>query len=97
MADQKQNLDCLLTDLAPVLRTLNGPEQLDDLAVLLQKGPLAFGYAASTVDREPDGPWVRVNLLVGLEGQNPDVYVPKRSLPVVPSVPSCASPLVARR
>jgi phospholipid/cholesterol/gamma-HCH transport system substrate-binding protein len=97
VADEKQNLDCLLTDLAPVLRTLNGPEQLEDLALTLQQGPLAFGYVANTVDRDPDGPWVRVNLLVGLEGEPAAVYVPKRSLPVVPSVPSCASPLVARR
>ncbi len=93
VADQKQNLDCLLTDLAPVLRTLAGPEQLDDLATMLQQGPLAFGYAAAAVDQEADGPWVRVNLLVPIEGQNAEAYVPPRSLPVVPSVPACASPL----
>jgi hypothetical protein len=52
---------------------------------------------ANTVDRDADGPWVRVNLLVDLLGDAPDVYVPKRSLPVVPSVPTCASPLVASR
>ena len=39
VADQKQNLDCLLTDLAPVLRTLNGPDQLEDLAVTPAAGP----------------------------------------------------------
>jgi hypothetical protein len=38
---------------------------------------------------------VRVNLLVGAEGENADVYIPKRSLPVVPTVPACASPLTA--
>jgi phospholipid/cholesterol/gamma-HCH transport system substrate-binding protein len=95
VADQKRNLDCLLTDLAPVISTLAGPDRLNDLAVTLQQGPLAFGYAAATVDREADGPWVRVNLLVGAEGENPEVYVPKRSLPVVPTVPACASPLTA--
>jgi phospholipid/cholesterol/gamma-HCH transport system substrate-binding protein len=95
VADQKQNLDCLLTDLAPVLRTLNGPEQLDDLATLLQQGPLGFGYAAAAVDPEPDGTWVRVNLLVPLEGQNAEAFVPPRSLPVVPSVAACNSPLRA--
>jgi phospholipid/cholesterol/gamma-HCH transport system substrate-binding protein len=95
VSDQKRNLDCLLTDLAPVLRTLNGPAPLEDLALTLEQGPLAFGYAAAAVDREADGPWVRVNLMVPLEGQNPAVYVPKRSLPVVPTVPACDSPLVA--
>ncbi len=95
VADQKQNLDCLLTDLTPVLRTLAQPEQLEDLALTLQQGPLAFGYAAAAVDQEPDGAWVRINLLTGAEGENPEVYVPKRSLPVVPSVPACASPLTA--
>ena len=93
VADQKRNLDCLLTDLAPVLRTLAGPEELEDLALTLQQGPLAFGYVANTVDQEADGPWVRVNLIVGAEGTPPDVYVPKRTLPVVPSVPACASTL----
>lgn len=95
VADQKRNLDCLLTDLAPVIRRLAGPDQLEQLALTLEQGPLAFGYAAATVDREADGPWVRVNLLVEVAGENPDVYVPKRSLPVVPSVPACASPLRA--
>jgi phospholipid/cholesterol/gamma-HCH transport system substrate-binding protein len=95
VADQKRNLDCLLTDLAPVIRTLASSERLEDLALTLQQGPLGFGYAAATVDREADGPWVRVNLLVGAEGENADVYIPKRSLPVVPTVPACASPLTA--
>ena len=93
VADQKRNLDCLLTDLTPILRTLNGPEQLGDLAQVLEKGPLAFGYAAAAVDHEADGPWVRINLLVTTEGQSPAVYTPPRTLPVVPSVPACASPL----
>jgi phospholipid/cholesterol/gamma-HCH transport system substrate-binding protein len=95
VADQKRNLDCLLTDLAPVIRTLAGPDQLEDVALTLQQGPLGFGYAAATVDREADGPWVRVNLLVGAEGENAEAYVPKRSLPVVPTVPACGSPLTA--
>lgn len=91
VADQKRNLDCLLTDLTPILQRLAAPEQLEDLALTLEQGPLAFGYAAAAVDREADGPWVRINLLTGVEGENPEVYVPKRSLPVVPSVPACAS------
>lgn len=95
VADQKRNLDCLLTDLAPVLRAVSTPAQADNLAQLLQNGPLAFGYVAATVDQEADGPWVRVNLISGEGGENPDVYVPPRSLPVVPSVSPCASVLAA--
>ncbi len=95
VADQKRNLDCLLTDLAPVLRTLAGPEQVDDLALTLQQSPLAFGLVAATVDHEADGPWVRVNLVAPVDGEDPDVYVPPKSLPVVPSVAPCASTLSA--
>ena len=93
VADQKQNLDCLLTDLAPVLRTLAEPAQLDSLARTLERSPLAFGLVAAALDHEADGAWARVNLLAGVEGEPPAVYVPPRGLPVVPSVPACASTL----
>ncbi len=95
VADQKKNLDCLLGDLAPIARTLAQPAQLDDLAKTLQDGPLAFGYAVAAVDQEADGPWVRINLIVPADAPPPPVYVPKKSLPVVPSVPACASALTA--
>lgn len=95
VADQKQNLDCLLTDLDPILRTLAGPDQLDQLSHLLARGPLAFGYAAAAIDQEADGPWVRVNLLAEVTGEPSEQYVPPRSLPAVPTVPACDSPLVA--
>jgi phospholipid/cholesterol/gamma-HCH transport system substrate-binding protein len=95
VADQKRNLDCLLTDLTPVLRTLAQPDQLGDLAQTLQNGPLAFGYVAAAVDHEADGPWVRINLIVPADVSTPPVYVPKKTLPVVPSVPACASALAA--
>ena len=91
VADQKRNLDCLLTDLAPVLQTINADQQLSDLALTLQQGPLAFGYVASTVQQEADGPWVRINLVVPTDGTNPKAYVPPKSLPVVPTVAPCAS------
>lgn len=93
VADQKRNLDCLLTDMAPILRTLNTDQSLSDLAQTLQNGPLAFGYVASTVQQEADGPWVRINLVVPTDGDNPDVYVPPKGLPVVPTVAPCASTL----
>jgi phospholipid/cholesterol/gamma-HCH transport system substrate-binding protein len=95
VADQKQNLDCLLTDLDPVLRTMAAPEQLANLSDLLRLGPLAFSYAASTVDQEADGPWVRINLTVPVGGADPNVYVPPRTLPVVPSIPACDSTMAA--
>jgi phospholipid/cholesterol/gamma-HCH transport system substrate-binding protein len=93
VSDQKQNLDCLLTDLAPVLRTLSEPAQLSSLAGVLDRSPLAFGLVAAALDHEADGPWARVNLLATTEGEQPAVYIPPRSLPVVPSVPACASSL----
>jgi phospholipid/cholesterol/gamma-HCH transport system substrate-binding protein len=93
VADQKKNLDCLLTDLTPVLRSFGAPGQVANLSELLQKGPLAFGYVAAAVDQEADGPWVRINLVVPVGGQDPVVYVPKKSLPVVPSVAGCVSTL----
>lgn len=93
VADQKRNLDCLLTDLAPVLRAFGAPQQVDNLAQTLENGPLAFGYVAAAVDQEADGPWVRVNLIAPVGGQDPAVYVPKKTLPVVPSIPACGSTL----
>lgn len=93
VADQKRNLDCLLTDLAPVLRTLNQSDNLSNLEETLIKGPTAFGYAAMATDQEADGRWVRVNLLVEAGGELSDAYVPPKTLPVVPSVPACASTL----
>lgn len=95
VADKKQQLDCLLRDLTPVLQTLNGPDQVEDLVQTIENGPLAFGYVASTVDWEADGPWVRVNLITGEGGDDPKVYVPPLTLPVVPTVAACASTLTA--
>lgn len=95
VADQKANLDCLLSDLDPILRTLAGPDQLDQLSHVLARGPLAFGLTAATIDQEADGPWVRVNLLVEPSGEPAEQYIPPRSLPAVPTVPACDSPLVA--
>lgn len=92
VADQKRNLDCLLTDLAPLTRTLATDEQLAGLAQLLEQAPEAFGYTAAAVDHEADGDWVRVNLLTE-PTSNPEVYVPRKTLPVVPSIPACASEL----
>jgi phospholipid/cholesterol/gamma-HCH transport system substrate-binding protein len=94
VADQKKNLDCLLHDLAPVIATLGGEEPLHDLAVTIQNGPTGFGYVAAAVDHEADGPWVRVNLTVPVPpAPEPPVYVPPKTLPVVPTVSPCLSGL----
>ena len=81
VADQKQNLDCLLTDLAPVLRMASSPEHLNDLRLLLEQGPTGFGYVFSAIDHEPDGPWIRVNLVLPVGGTDPKIYIaaPRRS------------------
>jgi phospholipid/cholesterol/gamma-HCH transport system substrate-binding protein len=92
VAEQKRNLDCLLTDLAPVLHVA-GAEHTQDLAVLLEHGPTGFGYIFSALDREPDGPWIRVNLQVPVALEAP-VYVPRKTLPVVPTISPCASTMV---
>lgn len=91
VADQKANLDCLLTDLAPVLRLAARPDHRVGLATLLEQGPQGFGYVFRSVDREPDGPWIRVNLALPVGGTEPQVYSPRRSLPVVPTISPCAS------
>ncbi len=91
VADQKANLDCLLTDLAPVLRLAATPDHRAGLATLLEKGPQGFGYVFQAVDREPDGPWIRVNLALPAGGTDPKIYTPRASLPVVPTISPCAS------
>jgi phospholipid/cholesterol/gamma-HCH transport system substrate-binding protein len=93
VADQKQNLDCLLTDLAPLLRMT--ATHTDDLSALLRDGPTGFGYIFSAIDREPDGPWIRVNLALPVGGTDPKIYSPRPTLPVVPTISPCSSTLQA--
>ncbi|HJR24612.1 MAG TPA: MCE family protein, partial [Acidimicrobiales bacterium] len=91
VADQKQNLDCLLGDLAPLLRMT--ATHTDDLSALLRDGPVGFGLIFSALDREPDGPWIRVNLALPVGGTDPKLYVPRATLPVVPTISPCSSTL----
>ncbi len=96
VADQKQNLDCLLHDLGHVITTLGGDGPLGDVAATIQNGPTGFGYVARSVDQEADGPWIRVNLIVPVPpAPDPPQYVPPKSLPVVPTVSACVSSLRA--
>jgi phospholipid/cholesterol/gamma-HCH transport system substrate-binding protein len=94
VAEEKQALDCILTDLAPLLTTAATGSRIESLETLLELGPTAFGYVFSAIDREPDGPWIRVNLLVPIDGEPPAVYAPRATLPVVPTISPCASTLV---
>jgi phospholipid/cholesterol/gamma-HCH transport system substrate-binding protein len=94
VAAQKQNLDCLLTDLAPILRTASSDARIDDLETLLRDGPRGFGLIFSALDRDPDGPWIRVHLELLTPGELAPVYSPPLTLPVVPTVSPCSSTLV---
>ena len=95
VADQKQNLDCLLTDLAPVLRMASSSQKLADLTSLLENGPIGFGYVYSAIDRDADGPWIRVNLVLPVGAAPPKQYSPRPTLPVPPTVTPCSSSLHA--
>lgn len=94
VSDQKQNLDCLFSDLEGVIRLAGSDAQLANLSRQLRDGPTAFGYMYNSLDEEADGTWIRVHLLVALEDPA-DVYVPPRQMPSVPAVPACDSDLVA--
>jgi phospholipid/cholesterol/gamma-HCH transport system substrate-binding protein len=89
VADEKQELDCILSDLTPLLQ--RAPSHLPSLETLLQLGPTGFGYVYNTIDREADGPWVRVNLLVEVGGEPAKIYDPRPSMPVVPTISPCLS------
>lgn len=93
VADQKRNLDCLLDDLGTVVSTLGQDGPVNDLLATIRNGPTGFGYVASAVDHEADGPWIRVNLTLPVGAPEAPVYVPHKTLPVVPTVAPCASTL----
>jgi phospholipid/cholesterol/gamma-HCH transport system substrate-binding protein len=95
VADQKRNLDCLLHDLGTVVRALGQDGPIADLQATIRNGPTGFGYVARSVDQEADGPWIRVNLIAPPTEPEPPVYIPPKSLPVVPTVSACASELAA--
>jgi phospholipid/cholesterol/gamma-HCH transport system substrate-binding protein len=94
VADQKQNLDCLLHDLGTVTARLGSDGPIEDVAATIRNGPTGFGYVAASVDQEADGPWIRVNLVLP-EPPVPEApqYVPPKTLPDVPTVSPCLSSL----
>jgi phospholipid/cholesterol/gamma-HCH transport system substrate-binding protein len=95
VADEKRNLDCLLTDLAPTIRLASSQQKLADLTSLLVNGPIGFGYVFDAVDHDPDGPWIRVDLVLPVGATPPKQYNPRPTLPVVPTISPCGSTLNA--
>lgn len=95
VADQKRNLDCMLHDLGTVVAALGQDGPINDLTATIRNGPTGFGYVARSVDHAADGPWIRVNLVLPAETPEPPLYIPPKSLPVVPTVSACASELAA--
>jgi hypothetical protein len=94
VADQKKNLDCLLHDLADVTTTLGSDSAIEDVAATIRNGPTGFGYVAASVDEEADGPWIRVNLIADVPpGEPAPEYIPRKTLPDVPTVSGCVSSL----
>lgn len=94
VADQKGNLDCVLTDLERLIATATTPERVADLRRTLDIAPVGYGAVFATRDVEPDGVWVRVGLITN--PQNPSrQYTPPEPIPAVPAVAPCSSNLVA--
>ena len=90
----KANLDCLLRDLEDVIDLSTSDRQLGNLRTLLRDAGPAFAGVWDSRDTEPDGVWVRVNLLFQTENPPPQ-YVPPRELPDVPDIEPCRSSLPA--
>jgi phospholipid/cholesterol/gamma-HCH transport system substrate-binding protein len=87
---EKGNLDCVLHDLADVIDVSSAGNRVARTGDLLGRGKQAFDDVFATRDTEPDGVWVRVNLLEDPTNPAPQ-YVPPKPLPAVPDVPACAS------
>jgi phospholipid/cholesterol/gamma-HCH transport system substrate-binding protein len=81
-------INCLLGDLVPVMHALGTPDRLANVADVLQTGPEGFGDLYSTIDNEPDGPWVRVNLDINLSSP-PQQFVPPKELPAIQPMVDC--------
>jgi phospholipid/cholesterol/gamma-HCH transport system substrate-binding protein len=92
--NQKGNLDCVLKALEVVVDETTSDARLDGLRTVLREGGPGFGTLEKAVDRDDEGLWVRVGLLVGPTNP-PKQYVPSRTLPDVQPVPDCASPLAS--
>lgn len=92
VSNEKANLDCTLRGLADVNRVAGAPANLAATSVLLAQGPAGFRTLEKTIDVEPDGPWVRVNLIAQV-GSPAGQYSQRLELPPVPTPSPCTSTL----
>lgn len=88
LEDERPAIDCLLGNLVPVMDTAATDRRLAELQRFLQTGPEGFGLLYSTIDREPDGPWARVNLTIHLDNP-PRQFVPAKPLPPIQPLAGC--------
>lgn len=92
VADQKGNLDCILTGLERLIVTASTPERVEDLRRFLAVAPSGLSRPFQARDVLPSGVWVRVGTL-----QNPNnpprQYVPPVPVPEPPVVQPCRSEL----
>jgi phospholipid/cholesterol/gamma-HCH transport system substrate-binding protein len=97
VADQKGNLDCDLKTLELVTDTATTPQRVAGLRALLRVGPVAFSRVWDARDVDTTGPfpgvWVRVGFVANSQYNKPPQFVPPKEVPLVKSVPECASPL----
>ena len=91
--DVKDDLDCVLHDLDDITQLAAEPENRENLAAILQRGPTGLGFVYAASEEEDDGLWIRVQLIVSIGGEPADQYIPPTELPAVPTVPPCVSTL----
>lgn len=88
VADTRPALDCILDDLGTITVRSAEDEQIEKFAHHLDVGPAAYALFGTTRDIEPDGPWVRVNLLLH-PGDPAKQHDPPLELPPVPEITDC--------
>lgn len=94
VAANKRELDCSIKVLDLLIDETTTPRRLQELSALLDIGPKAFNNLNDVIDREADGPWIRVGNITNTENP-PAQYVPPRGLPEVKSPAACVSALQA--
>jgi phospholipid/cholesterol/gamma-HCH transport system substrate-binding protein len=92
VADQKGNLDCILSGLEATIEVASSPERVADLRRFLQVGPVGLARPFEVRDVLPDGVWVRVGVVTN-PSNPPRQYVPPVPVPEAPAVPPCDSDL----
>lgn len=94
VGDVDGRLDCILSASDRLLEVAGAEENLDNVATLLDEGPAGLGNLWRARDDGPGGLWIRVALLVNFS--NPALqYEGPRSLPAVPPVLACDSPMLS--